>query len=84
MYPGMIDDARAEGNSEAERTFSFANAVEKIHAKLYQNALENIESQKEAAFNYYVCPVCGYTSEKEAPDTCPICGAKGKMFKKID
>ena len=33
---------------------------------------------------YYVCPVCGYTAEKEAPETCPVCGAKGKMFKKVD
>ena len=25
-----------------------------------------------------------YTAEKEAPETCPVCGAKGKMFKKVD
>jgi len=29
-------------------------------------------------------PVCGFTAEKEAPETCPVCGAKGKMFKRID
>jgi rubrerythrin len=32
MYPGMIEDARAEGNAQALRSFEFANAVEKIHA----------------------------------------------------
>lgn len=84
MYPKMIEDAKAEGNSEAERTFLYANAVEKIHANLYKKAMENIDAQKEASFSYYVCPVCGYTSEKDAPDTCPVCGTKGKMFKKID
>lgn len=83
MYPAMIETAKAEGNKEAERTFHFANEVEKIHAGLYQQMLNNLDSTKES-YNYYVCPVCGYTAEKEAPETCPICGAKGKMFRKVD
>lgn len=83
MYPAMIEAAKAEGNKEAERTFHFANEVEKIHAALYQQMLNNLETAKES-YGYYVCPVCGYTAEKEAPETCPICGAKGKLFKKID
>ncbi|MFA5324288.1 MAG: rubrerythrin family protein [Smithella sp.] len=83
MYPAMIETAQAEGNKEAERSFNFANAVEKIHAGLYQQMLDNLENAKES-FSYYVCPVCGYTVEKEAPETCPVCGAKGKMFKKVD
>ena len=30
---------------------------------------------------YYVCRVCGYVSEDEAPERCPICGAvKGKFL----
>ena len=32
----------------------------------------------------YVCPVCGYTAEREPPGICPVCGAKGEMFKKIE
>ncbi|HEX9157563.1 MAG TPA: rubrerythrin family protein, partial [Syntrophales bacterium] len=36
MYPGMIDDAKAEGVAGALRSFELANAVEKIHAALYQ------------------------------------------------
>ncbi|PKN38497.1 MAG: rubrerythrin [Deltaproteobacteria bacterium HGW-Deltaproteobacteria-2] len=83
MYPAMIETAKAEGNKEAERTFHFANEVEKIHAGLYQQMLDNLDGAKET-YSYYVCPVCGYTSEKEAPETCPVCGAKGKMFKKVD
>ena len=31
MYPGMIETAREEGNKAAERSFSYANAVEKVH-----------------------------------------------------
>ncbi|MCE5212274.1 MAG: rubrerythrin family protein [Deltaproteobacteria bacterium] len=83
MYPAMIEAAKAEGNKEAERTFHFANEVEKIHAGLYQEMLNNLDKATDA-YSYYVCPVCGYTSEKEAPETCPVCGAKGKMFKKVD
>jgi rubrerythrin len=83
MYPEMIEVAKAEGNQTAERSFNYANAVEKIHARLYQNLLDNLASTKEN-YPYYVCPVCGNTVEKEAPATCPICGAKGSMFKKID
>jgi len=83
MYPAMIEAAKAEGHKEAERSFIFANEVEKIHAGLYQQMLDNLESAKDT-YSYYVSPVCGYTVEKEAPETCPICGAKGKMFKKVD
>ena len=83
MYPAMIEKAKAEGNKEAERSFNFANAVEKIHARLYQLMFDNLEKVKDT-YSYYVCPVCGYTAEKEAPETCPVCGAKGKMFKKVD
>jgi len=38
MYPEMIEVAKAEGNKEAERTFHYANEVEKIHAQLYQTS----------------------------------------------
>lgn len=83
MYPAMIEAAKAEGHKEAERTFTFANAVEKTHAGLYQKMVDNLDNLKES-YSYYVCPVCGHTVEKEAPETCPVCGAKGKMFKKVD
>lgn len=83
MYPEMIAAAKAEGNKDAERTFNFANEVEKGHADLYQKLLNNLGASKET-YSYYVCPVCGYTAEKEPPGACPICGTAGKMFKKID
>jgi rubrerythrin len=83
MYPRMLEVAKIEGNKEAEQSFDYANEVEKIHAGLYQKLLDNLGAAKEV-FPYYVCPVCGYTSEKAPPDTCPVCGTKGKMFKRID
>jgi len=82
MYPGMIERAKGEGNSAAEMSFANANAVEEIHAGLYQKALDNLGSNEDT--DIYVCQVCGNTVEGEAPDKCPICGAPKKMFKKID
>ncbi|NLI29253.1 MAG: rubrerythrin family protein [Nitrospiraceae bacterium] len=82
MYPGMIEDAKAEGNQGALRSFMFANEVEKIHADLYKKALAALGNNADV--EYYVCQVCGNTVENGAPDECPICGAKKQAFKKID
>jgi rubrerythrin len=83
MYPAMIEAAKAEGNKEAERSFRFANEVEKVHAALYEKLLADLGSAGEV-YPYYVCPVCGYTAEKEVPGVCPVCGTKGKMFRKVE
>ena len=83
MYPEMIEAAKAEGQKIAERSFNYANSVEKIHAELYQKLLNSLGKTQEN-YSYYVCPICGYTAEKQAPENCPICGTKGEMFKKID
>ena len=31
----------------------------------------------------YICDICGYTAEGEAPEFCPVCGAKQVAFKKF-
>jgi len=82
MYPPMIAEAKAEGNEAAVRTFTYANEVEKVHAALYQKAIDNL-AKPQAEVDYYVCSVCGYTCEKEAPEECPVCKAKKKAFMKV-
>ncbi|CAB5114082.1 Rubrerythrin-like protein DVU2318 [Olavius algarvensis associated proteobacterium Delta 3] len=82
MYPEMIEAAQAEGNKAAERSFTFANDVEQIHAGLYQKALEQMDALE--AVDYYVCNVCGYTCEVEPPEKCPVCGALAKAFFKVE
>ncbi len=82
MYPEMIEEAKAEGNKTAERSFVYANEVEQVHAQLYQKALDNLGTLEEA--DYYVCSVCGMTVENEPPDICPVCGAKASAFFKVD
>jgi rubrerythrin len=82
MYPQMIADAEAEGNSMALRSFNYANAVEKVHAALYQKALDSLGRNMDT--DYYVCSVCGYTVENEAPEECPVCGSKKQAFNKVE
>jgi rubrerythrin len=82
MYPQMIEDAKEEGNNAARMSFQFANAVEKIHAELYEKALKAMGNLEKT--DYYVCDVCGNTVEGQAPDKCPICAASKDHFMKID
>ncbi len=82
MYPEMIKAAQQDGDKTAERSFTFANEVEKVHAALYQSMLDNLNDQKESY--YHVCSVCGYTCENDPPGTCPVCNAKASAFKKVD
>ena len=77
MYPDFVKEAEAEGNKAALRSFTFAMKAEEVHARLYQEALDNLDEGKEVF--YYLCPVCG-NIEKAVPDACPICGAPGKVF----
>ena len=82
MYPAMIKGAETEEDKKALRSFNYANEVEKLHAALYQKALDNLDSLEAA--DYYVCSVCGYTCENEAPDPCPVCKSSAKVFFKVD
>ncbi len=85
MYPGFIEQAKAEGNDRAETSFYYANAVEKIHHGLYQQALGALEAgQKVKDEPHYVCQVCGNTVAGEAPERCPVCGAPRSKFKRVE
>jgi rubrerythrin len=82
MYPEFINDAEAEANKKALTTFRWAYEVEKVHEALYRKAMETL-GQPGEAFDYYVCPNCGYTHERGAPEKCPVCGTLGTKFEKI-
>lgn len=82
MYPEFIADAEKEEEKKALTSFRWAYEVEKVHEALYRQALEQLGKETDA-FDYYVCPVCGYTHERTAPERCPVCGAPGKRFERI-
>ena len=77
MYPDFVKEAEAAGNNAALMSFTFAMKAEEVHAKLYKEALENLD-QTEEVF-YYLCPVCG-NIEKFVPEKCSICGVPGDKF----
>lgn len=76
MYPEMIKDAEAEGNNAVAKYMGFVNAVEEVHAKLYQKAAANELSNTD----FYICPVCGYTHEGPMTEACPVCKAPAANF----
>lgn len=77
MYPPFAREAEAAGNKAAFRAFTFAMKAEEVHAKLFQEALENLDGTEEVF--YYLCPVCG-NIEKSRPERCFICGVPGEKF----
>ena len=83
MYPGMIADAKAERETIALRSFVYANAVEKVHAGLYEAALANLEKE-QVEVDYYICPVCGHTVAGSPPLSCEFCGVAGSDFFRVE
>jgi len=84
MYPEFIADAEADEHAKANRSFTWAMEVEKIHEKLYKAALESLSKETTVA-KYWVCGTCGHTHVgDEAPEKCPICGAKASGYISIE
>ncbi len=85
MYPPFIDKAEEENNKRAQVSFEHANKVEQIHHGYFEETLKALEaSQSLKDEPYFVCQVCGNTVAGEAPERCPICGAPGKAFKRVE
>ena len=80
-YPQLIKDASDEGKKIPFQAFSQARDVEDRHAELYKKAMNDMLADRQT--EYYVCQVCGYISEDEAPDNCPVCGAVKSKFKRV-
>ncbi len=78
-YPALIKDAEEEGQRGAAIAFSQSRDVEEMHASLYKKALNDMMSERMT--NYQVCTICGYITDGDLPDNCPICQApKGKFI----
>ena len=77
MYPEFLKVAQEEGNQAAIRTFTYALKAEEVHARLYKEALDNLEQEED--IYYYLCPICG-NIEKVVPEKCFICNTSGTKF----
>ena len=80
MYPGFIKTAEDKKISAAVRSFSTAMKTEVVHAEYYKTALDNLESWKAAGKTFYICNVCGFTTNDASLETCPYCSAPKDKF----
>jgi len=84
MYPAYIKIAEEQKEKAAENSTKWALAAEKVHAGLYERAKNSVEKGKDLDyFDIFICPVCGFTMEDEAPEKCPVCGTPKDKFKKF-
>jgi rubrerythrin len=89
MYPGFLEEASEHKNTAAIRTFTGAMEAEKTHARLYGEAIALLVGGKKDTWisetrDFYVCPICGYTSEtEEEHERCPVCNCRWERFEII-
>ena len=81
MYPAYKQIAELQGEKDALRSFDWSYQTEKKHLELFQKARDAVSGGGDVELGpVQVCEVCGYTLEGEAPDVCPVCGAKKEKF----
>jgi rubrerythrin len=81
-YNRFVKEAEAEGNQAAVLHFSQSRDVEETHAKLYKEAMNHLQEERETT--YHVCLICGYVADGVLPETCPVCGAGKEKFKTFE
>ncbi len=85
MYPDFVAAAEAENNRRALASFRNALPVEEVHHGLYSEALKAVETGQDLPDDQiFICTVCGHTVWSEAPDICPVCGAKKDKYTEIE
>ncbi len=84
MYPAYIAVAELQQERPARGSFNKALEAEKVHREMYTAALQAVQAGQDASAEaIFVCDVCGFTMDGEAPDECPICGATQDKFTKF-
>lgn len=81
MYPAFMIVAEDQEEFEAHQSFGNAYEAEKQHHEFYLKAKEAVDAGRDVDLGIInVCSVCGCTLEGEAPNKCPVCGAKKEKF----
>jgi len=85
MYPVYQNAAEFQMEKGAVRSAHYALEAEKIHAVMYASAQRAVKGGADIRIGTIsICPVCGHTVEGDVPEFCPICGAKGKLFRRFE
>ena len=82
MYPSYLENAKTQGEKDAQLSFLYALSAEKTHADLFNKAKQAVDSagRDMELGPVSVCQTCGWTHEGVLPDKCPICGATRDKF----
>ena len=84
MYPEFVSQARQGPFVPAIVTFEEALRTEEVHAKLYEEALRDLDKLKGSGpRTYYVCSVCGYTVTELNFAKCPNCLKPKDRYKPV-
>lgn len=84
MYPTYKEVAEFQNENDAKISFKWALEAEKTHERFFKEAKEKVEDEEIYELREInVCSICGFTTEGEAPDQCPICGADRKKFREF-
>ncbi|HHW71713.1 MAG TPA: rubrerythrin family protein [Firmicutes bacterium] len=82
MYPAYKVVAELQQEKGAVRSTHYALEAEKIHADMYRDAKQVVMEEKDIELGtVYVCEICGWTHEGDAPEKCPVCGAKQSQLR---
>lgn len=82
MYPVFMETAKFQGEKLALTSFDWAFKAEKVHQKMYLEAKSLVDQGKDwRDAKVHICSTCGWTVEGDAPDVCPVCGAKKAAFR---
>jgi len=77
MYPSFEEQAKIDGDAEAERLFREVKEVEEKHEERYIILAKNIDNDtlyNQEAELEWKCLNCGYIhTGKTPPETCPVC-----------
>lgn len=86
LLQGFIDTATKEGDNQAIAHFTHTMNTEKKYLELFKNSISAIDNNTSIglAKSFMVCPDCGNTYPKSAPDNCENCMAEGFRFITID
>lgn len=82
LYPVFIKEAKAEGDQDAARVFQYIRTAEIQQAKLFRGAIANLRNMTAESHLYYVCGVCGYTSEHPTKP-CPGCSDPNPPYEEM-
>ena len=85
MYPPFVAEAQQEGNKRAVQSMQSAMEVEKVHHRLFEQALAAVSAGQDlTGVDIYLCPVCGHVEFGQPPEQCPVCNVKKDKYLKMN